>query len=196
MGLVYPSFMSRSEIAAATADPAWPRDPDGAPIYPGLDRDLDPDEAARLIATGAPFAFRLKTDEAIRIAGPLSFVEEGEGPSGETGIVVADPTVWGDVILARKETPTSYHLAVVVDDALQGVTHVVRGRDLFHATAVHVTPASAPRPADAGLSPPSPDHGCARAKAVQIRARHQPQGASRSRRDAGGHTADGRDRAG
>ena len=121
-----------------TADPSWPRDPDGAPLYPGLDRDLDPDEAARRIAEGAPHAFRLRSDEAVRLAGRLSWLEEGEGPSGETGPVVADPAVWGDFVLARKETPTSYHLSVVIDDAIQGVTNVVRGRDLFHATAAHV----------------------------------------------------------
>ena len=70
-------------------------------------------------------------------AGTLTWIETGAGPAGETGTVAADPSAWGDVILARKETPTSYHLAVVVDDAAQGVTDVVRGRDLFHATAVH-----------------------------------------------------------
>ena len=70
-------------------------------------------------------------------AGDLGWVELGEGPGGETGAVAAHPEAWGDVILARRETPTSYHLSVVVDDALQGVTDVVRGRDLFHATSVH-----------------------------------------------------------
>ena len=70
--------------------------------------------------------------------GPLSWTEEGEGPAGEHGIVAADARIWGDFVVARREVPTSYHLAVVVDDALQGVTHVVRGRDLFHATAAHV----------------------------------------------------------
>jgi glutamyl-Q tRNA(Asp) synthetase len=69
--------------------------------------------------------------------GALTWSESGAGPAGETGIVAAGPAVWGDVILARRDTPTSYHLAVVVDDASQGVTHVVRGRDLFFATAVH-----------------------------------------------------------
>jgi glutamyl-Q tRNA(Asp) synthetase len=68
---------------------------------------------------------------------PLRWTETGSGPAGETGAVAANPGAWGDVILGRKETPTSYHLAVVVDDALQGVTHVVRGQDLFHATSVH-----------------------------------------------------------
>ena len=74
---------------------------------------------------------------ALARAGPLTWTETGAGPSGETGAIAADPAAWGDVILARKETPTSYHLAVVVDDAAQGVTDVVRGRDLFHATRVH-----------------------------------------------------------
>jgi glutamyl-Q tRNA(Asp) synthetase len=68
----------------------------------------------------------------------LSWHETGAGPGGETGTIAADPRVWGDFILARSETPTSYHLSVTVDDAAQGVTHVVRGRDLFHATAAHV----------------------------------------------------------
>ena len=74
---------------------------------------------------------------ALKRAGPLTWEETGAGPLSETGAIAADPAVWGDVILARKETPTSYHLAVVVDDAAQGVTEVVRGRDLFHATSVH-----------------------------------------------------------
>ena len=137
-GLVYPAFLSRGEIAARTADPAWPRDPDGAPLYPGDDRDLDPGEAARRVTAGAPYALRLRSGKATAVAGPLAWREEGEGPSGEGGEVRADAKLWGDVVVARKEVPTSYHLSVVVDDALQGVTHVVRGRDLFHATAVHV----------------------------------------------------------
>jgi glutamyl-Q tRNA(Asp) synthetase len=74
---------------------------------------------------------------AIARVGPLTWTETGSGPGGETGAVEAAPEEWGDVILARKDTPTSYHIAVVVDDACQGVTHVVRGQDLFRATAVH-----------------------------------------------------------
>ena len=139
MGLVYPAFLSRAEIAARGRAPDWPRDPDGAPLYPGDDRDLDPDEAARRIASGAPHAFRLRMGAAAARAGPLSWVETGsETGEGQALTVAADPRAWGDVVLARKETPTSYHLSVVVDDAAEGVTHVVRGRDLFHATAVHV----------------------------------------------------------
>jgi len=131
-GLVYPAFLSRGEIAAATAAPDWPDDPDGSPRYPTAERDLSPAEAERRTATGAPFAWRLNMDRALAKAGPLSWQEDDEG------MVIADPAAWGDVILARRDTPTSYHLAVVVDDAAQRVTNVVRGRDLYYATAVHV----------------------------------------------------------
>ena len=90
------------------------------------------------MASGAPVAWRLDMQTALeRVGRALSWTETGEGPGGETGHVAADPAAWGDVVLARKEFPASYTLAVVVDDALQGITHVVRGRDLFHATAVH-----------------------------------------------------------
>ena len=86
---------------------------------------------------GEPYALRLDMQAALRRVGTLDWQETGKGPEGEVGTIVVNPAIWGDVILARKETPTSYHLAVVVDDAAQGVTDVVRGRDLFHATAVH-----------------------------------------------------------
>ena len=141
MGLVYPSFESRAEIARLVAQReasgAWPRDPDGAPLYPGDANALSPEQRARLIESGLPYALRLDMAGAIARAGALNWTERGEGPDGETGEVTARPQAWGDVILARKETPTSYHLSVVTDDALQGVTEVVRGRDLFHATGVH-----------------------------------------------------------
>jgi glutamyl-Q tRNA(Asp) synthetase len=140
-GLVYPSFESRAEIArlvaAREADGPWPRDPDGAPLYPGLAKQLSASERARRIESGAPYALRLDMDAAMARAGALGWTEHGEGPDGETGTIAAFPQAWGDVILARKETPTSYHLSVVADDALQGVTDVVRGQDLFHATSVH-----------------------------------------------------------
>jgi len=139
LGLLFACDCTRGEILRAVGGREnWPRDPDGAPLYPGTDRDLDPVEAAGRIASGAPYALRLRTAEAVAKAGPIAWAETGAGPEGETGTVSADPTAWGDFILARKETPTSYHLSVVVDDAAQGVTHVVRGRDLFHATAAHV----------------------------------------------------------
>ena len=133
MGLIYPAFMSRAEIARASADRASPRDPDGAPLYPGQDRDLKASEAAARIAGGEPYALRLRMAAAVTEAGPLSWQEESEGRS-----VAAEPAAWGDVVIARKEVPTSYHLSVIVDDAMQGISHVVRGRDLYHATSVHV----------------------------------------------------------
>lgn len=135
MGLVYPSFESRAGIAALVAERErqgpWPRDPDGAPLYPGAARDIAPDERGRRIAAGESYALRLDMAKAVRRAGALAWDEAGRGT------VAADPSAWGDVILARKDTPASYHLAVTVDDALQGVTDVVRGEDLFPSTSVH-----------------------------------------------------------
>jgi glutamyl-Q tRNA(Asp) synthetase len=139
LGLLYPSFESRAEIAALVnareTGGIWPRDPDGAPLYPGAAKSLPARE--RRLRSGAPFALRLDMDAACKLAGDLTWTERGSGPNGETGAVVARPEIWGDVVLARKETPTSYHLSVVIDDALQGVTDVVRGHDLFRSTAVH-----------------------------------------------------------
>jgi glutamyl-Q tRNA(Asp) synthetase len=141
LGLVYPAFESRTEIARLIAqketEAPWPRDPDGALLYPGTARGLRSEERERLIRSGMPYALRLDMAAACVRAGELSWCERGEGPQGETGMVAARPQAWGDVIIARKETPTSYHLAVVVDDALQGVTEVVRGQDLFWSTSVH-----------------------------------------------------------
>jgi glutamyl-Q tRNA(Asp) synthetase len=141
MGLIYPSFESRGEIARLVAERAtqspWPRDPDGAPLYPGDSRSLPISERQRLIREGKTYPLRLDAAAAAARSGALTWTERGVGPAGETGTISARPEQWGDVVLARKETPTSYHLSVVVDDALQGVTHVVRGRDLFRATSVH-----------------------------------------------------------
>jgi glutamyl-Q tRNA(Asp) synthetase len=133
MGLVYPAFESRREVAhmVASRGEAWPFDPDGAPIYPGSIDAMTDSERAALIATGAPFALRLDMVAARARAGDLFWIEH------DVGRVTAKPEHWGDVILARRDTPTSYHLAVVIDDALQGVTHVVRGRDLYWSTSVH-----------------------------------------------------------
>ena len=139
-GLVYPAFMTRGEVRAFAARQEedegrpWPRDPDGALLYPALDRRLPEDEAAARMAAGEPHAFRLDMAAAVERVGAMSFVETGEGGEVE---VAADPAAWGDVVLARRDVPTSYHLAVVVDDALQGVTKIVRGRDLMASTSVH-----------------------------------------------------------
>jgi glutamyl-Q tRNA(Asp) synthetase len=141
LGLIYPGFESRGEIARLVAERerhgGWPRDPDGAPLYPGNARAASSADRQRRMAAGEPYALRLDSAAAIARAESLSWSETGAGPGGETGLVPARPELWGDVVLARKETPTSYHLAVVVDDARQGVTHVVRGQDLFWATGVH-----------------------------------------------------------
>jgi glutamyl-Q tRNA(Asp) synthetase len=142
-GLIYPSFESRAEIAALVAarerDGPWPRDPDGAPLYPGTAKDLAPEERDRRMAVGDPYALRLDMAAALAATGaaPLAWRETGAGPGGETGLVPGDLSQWGDIVLARKDIPTSYHLSVVVDDVLQGITHVVRGQDLFAATSLH-----------------------------------------------------------
>jgi len=141
MGLIFPSFETRAEIARLVAaretQGTWPRDPDGAPRYPGHANIMSDSERKRRMDDGEPYALRLDMRAALARAGRLSWVETGAGPAGETGTIAADPAAWGDVILARKETPTNYHLAVVVDDAAQGIGEVVRGRDLFHSTGVH-----------------------------------------------------------
>jgi glutamyl-Q tRNA(Asp) synthetase len=138
-GLLYPSFETRGEIARLVAErerhAPWPRDPDGAPLYPGDARSLAAVERRRCMEAGEPYALRLDMAAALARTGALSWIEIDCG--GKTTPVAASPQMWGDVVLARKETPTSYHLSVVIDDAEQGVTHVVRGQDLFAATSVH-----------------------------------------------------------
>jgi glutamyl-Q tRNA(Asp) synthetase len=156
MALIYPSFESRSEIAALVAEREkgghpWPRDPDGAPLYPGKAHLMGADERERRIAAGEPYALRLDMARAMKQAGALFWSETG-APPGAAETTPAAPQHWGDVVLARKETPTSYHLAVVVDDALQGITHVVRGQDLYASTSVH-------RLLQALLGLPSPHYG-------------------------------------
>lgn len=142
-GLIYPCFCSRQEIRNAViareaeTGQSWPVDPDGAPLYPGLCKRPDPSEAARRIAAGEPHVLRLDMAAAITASGqPLSYMVFD--PENVRHIVQTAPERWGDVVLARKDVPTSYHLAVTIDDALQSVTHVVRGRDLEAATDVHV----------------------------------------------------------
>ena len=141
MQLTFPSFESRAEIVRLVAEreshARWPRAPDGTPLYPGAARMMPENERAVRFARGEPYAIRLDMTRAMEWAGALSWSETGAGPAGERGEVAANPEAWGDVVLARKEMPTSYHLSVVVDDTLQGVTHVVRGSDLFWSTSVH-----------------------------------------------------------
>ncbi len=140
MDLVYPAFMSRGEVKRfatdeETAGNSWPRDPDGAPLYPPSDRRIPRAEAEARIAEGGQHVWRLDMAKALAtVRGELSFIETG---STHAGTLVLDPSVWGDIMLWRWDAPSSYHLSVVVDDALQGVTHVVRGLDLFAATPVH-----------------------------------------------------------
>ena len=137
--LVYPSFESRAEIARLVAERDakghWPRDPDGAPLYPGNAKRISAAERGARMAD-EPYALRLDMNAAVARTGVLTWVEI-DAASQEHETVMAHPEAWGDVVLARKEVPTSYHLSVVVDDALQGVTHVVRGQDLQPATSVH-----------------------------------------------------------
>jgi glutamyl-Q tRNA(Asp) synthetase len=140
-GLVYPCFCSRKEIEAAvtcaTAAGRLPaRDPDGTPLYPGTCRSLSAEEVAARIAAGEPHAWRLHMAAALGAASQHRY-GRFDGRGG-TVRVETDPGRWGDAVIIRKEIPASYHLAVVVDDALQGVTHVVRGTDLEAATDLHV----------------------------------------------------------
>ena len=140
--LVYPAFMSRGEIRAHIVEAEmkgrhWPRDPDGVPHYPGPDKALASRERKRRIDAGETYSWRLDMEAAADAIGePIVWTELSGEDMAEEREIIAEPRAWGDVIVARKEMPTSYHLSVVADDALQGVTHVVRGLDLQAATAV------------------------------------------------------------
>jgi glutamyl-Q tRNA(Asp) synthetase len=132
-GLVYPCFCTRSEARRASAGVL---DPDGVPLYPGICRTLSSSEARARVARGDKAAFRLDMGRALAAApADLSWVEYGEGAIPSE--CAAAPAAWGDIVLSGRDLAASYHLAVVVDDALQGVSDVVRGRDLFAATGVH-----------------------------------------------------------
>ena len=134
-GLVYRCFRTRRELADDIG-----RAPHGAEPEPFRGGALEPDDEAARLARGEAFAWRLSLDAARQalgeVWGELTFLEEGQGPGGETGAITAEPQRGGDVILARKDLGVAYHLAVVVDDALQGVTHVIRGQDLFEAAHI------------------------------------------------------------
>jgi glutamyl-Q tRNA(Asp) synthetase len=161
MGLLYPAFLSRAEVSARVSEAEaggrpWPRDPDGAPLYPGPERNWSDGARQREIDRGRPYALRLDTARALEGVADLSWQEfevlaSGEragsppgaalpwalGPSPRVTTIAADPAAWGDVVLARKDVPASYHLSVVVDDAFQGISHAVRGLDIKPGTAVH-----------------------------------------------------------
>ena len=129
--MLYPCFCTRKDIAEEIARAGIaPHGPDG-PIYPGICRDLDAAERGARIQSGQSYALRLDIDKASDRAGPLDFIDY------DLGRVDVDPTLVGDIVLARKDVSTSYHLSVSVDDALQRITHVTRGEDLLPATHVH-----------------------------------------------------------
>lgn len=131
-GLVYPCFCTRADIEREVAESAAaPHSPDGSAVYPGTCRRLSVDERAARIASGDKYALRLDMTRALAEVGRLSFEEEGEGR------VDCEPARFGDVVLARKDAPASYHLCVTHDDMAQGVTLVTRGVDLKPATDVH-----------------------------------------------------------
>jgi len=174
-GLLYPCFCTRRDIAAAATAPHLVQaGPDG-PLYPGTCRGLPAGDRAERIARGDAYALRLDMAAAVRIAGPLTWTDRGRG------VQAAQPALFGDVVLARKDAPASYHLAVVVDDAAQGIGLVTRGEDLFAATHVH-------RLLQALLGLPVPGwhhHGLVRDDAGRRLAKRAPSFTIRSLRDAG-----------
>lgn len=138
-GLLYPCFATRAEVQAAAVPGAT--DPDGAPLYQGLHRHLSEHDIKAYMEAGRPYALRIDMQRAIARAreilndAPLTFTELDA--DGTSTVMPADAEAWGDAVIVRKDVPASYHLAVVVDDAAQAITHVTRGRDLFRATGLH-----------------------------------------------------------
>lgn len=126
-GILYPCFCTRGEIARAQSAPHF-----NEAIYPGTCRNLSLLERARKLQSGLPFALRMNVEQACQIAGSRRFYETG------SGWIDANARRWGDVIIARKDTPTSYHLCVVHDDSAQQISHVIRGEDLRDSTHIHV----------------------------------------------------------
>ena len=132
LGVVYPCFCSRKQIRVEVEQAGRaPHGPSGEALYPGICREIDRAEGERRIHNGEPYALRLDVGAALARTGPLFWDDV------RAGLIPADPLSLGDVVLARKDVPTSYHLAVTVDDHLQGVTLITRGEDLFHATHIH-----------------------------------------------------------
>ena len=138
LDLLYPAFLSRSEIAAAAPPGSSSlRDPDGALLYPGPERDWPQAKRRAAMESGAPYSLRLDMARALAVVETLSWLEADPLDAAPTATQAANPAAWGDVVLARKELPASYHLSVVVDDAFQRVSDVVRGLDLQPSTSVH-----------------------------------------------------------
>ena len=136
MKLLYPCFCTRKEIAEEIARSSEaPQGPEG-PVYPGTCRRLTEAERNRGLESARPYALRLDVAQAIARTGPLDFDERGSGPEGQSGRIVVEASIFGDIVLSRKDAPASYHLAVVVDDAESGVNLVTRGNDLFAASHV------------------------------------------------------------
>lgn len=139
--LVYRCFKTRKEIAEeiARAPHLGRTGPEGVPYFGA---PLTVLEERALLAKGAPFSWRLSISAAKEVLGDrfeaLTFNETGAGPNGEAGLIKAKPDIFGDVVIARKDFGTSYHLSAVYDDALQDVTHIIRGEDLYHASYLHV----------------------------------------------------------
>ena len=143
MGLLYPCFATRRELQdAAALCPRQAIDPDGTPIYPGLYKAMPESEVAARKSAGVPYALRLDMERALALLTQRSAEQdltyEAIDETGRRTIVNADPSRWGDAVIVRKDTPASYHLACVIDDARQGITHVTRGQDLEAATDLHV----------------------------------------------------------
>ena len=134
LGVIYPCFCTRRAIQAEIARAGGAPQGEAGPLYPGTCRRLSSTEREEKQDSGLDYALRLDLARALTLTGPLEWVEEG---AGEPRRVPADPAALGDVVLARKETPASYHLAVTVDDAIQGVTLVTRGNDLAPSTHIH-----------------------------------------------------------
>lgn len=138
MGLVYPCFCTRKQIMQTWAGAEVPKDPDGAPLYQGTCKDLTKMTVADHIAQGKAHCWRLDMTMALKRIGHALFWYELQDWRGLKGdYIKADPAAYGDVVLVRKDVPSSYHLSSVLDDAHQCISHIIRGQDLYHATSVH-----------------------------------------------------------
>ncbi len=135
MDLLYPCFCSRKDIMSNASDQ---HDPDGALLYPGTCKHLSQIEIEKHITNNDPVQYRLDMKRASALVGMLSFTTAQPTPLDRPKIQFAKPERWGDVVIQRKDTPTSYHLSVVIDDAAQNITHVTRGRDMQAATDIHI----------------------------------------------------------